>query len=157
MALVYSFNFGLLLSVLTGSLAIGLPLGVVAGSLFAALLSEFVSKQTDKFQAETQDFHGEPTLHAGPANHFKGLESVGGHLWLTNGRLHFRSHKMNLQNHEWSAPLADIVSARPTKTLGLIPNGLRVHLSSGEEHRFVVNGNEKWAQDILTAKQAQTA
>lgn len=99
----------------------------------------------------------ETILHSGPANHFRDLESVGGHLWLTSGQLHFRSHKMNLQNHEWTAPLADIVSAEATKTLGLISNGLRVRMSSGEVHRFIVNENESWAKAIMKARQALVA
>lgn len=157
MALIYGLNFGLFLSVLTRSLAVGLPIGLAVGCLFAAFMSEFVSSQTRKFAASQPDFGAEAVVHSGPANHFKGLESVGGHLWLTNGRLHFRSHKVNLQNHEWSAPLSDIVSAPATKTLGIIPNGLSVRLASGEEHRFVVNNNTRWAAEILRARQEQPA
>lgn len=152
MALIYGLNFGLLLSVLTRSLAVGFPIGLAVGCLFAAFMSEFVSSQTRKFAASQPDFGAEAVVHSGPANHFKGLESVGGHLWLTSGRLHFHSHKVNLQNHEWSTPLSDISSVQTTKTLGLIPNGLCIRLSSGEEHRFIVNENERWLQAIVKAR-----
>jgi hypothetical protein len=151
MALVFLFVFG------ADRYLIALPAGLIAGVLFASSMSSFANGQTQKFQAESPDFGCETTLHAGPANHFKGLESVGGHLWLTSGRLHFRSHKMNLQNHEWSAPLADITSAHAIKTLGLIRNGLSIRLTSGEEHRFVVGGHERWVQDITSARQALAA
>ena len=61
---------------------------------------------------------------------------------------------MNLQNHEWSAPLAEIASVHAIKTLGLIRNGLSVFLTSGEEHRFVVGDHARWVQDITSARQA---
>ena len=157
MALLYGLPMGLLFSIQSGNYLTGLPVGLVAGVLFASVLTKFVSRQTQKFQAESPDFGSETTLHAGPANHFKGLESVGGHLWLTNGRLHFRSHKMNLQNHEWSTPLADIASVHAVKTLGLIRNGLSVRLTSGAEHRFVVGDHERWVHDITSARQSLAA
>ncbi len=157
MALLYGLPMGLLFSMLSGSFTFGLPLGLIAGALFGSLMSGFVSTQTRRFKTERPDFGSEEALHDGPANHFSDLESVGGHLWLTSGQLHFRSHKMNLQNHEWTAPLADIVSAEVTKTLGLISNGLRVTMSSGEKHRFIVNENKSWAQAILKARQALVA
>jgi hypothetical protein len=154
MALLYGLPMGLFFSFQSGNYMIGLPIGLVAGALFSSLMSGFVSRQTRRFKTESPDFGSEASLHDGPANHFSDLESVGGHLWLTSGQLHFRSHKMNLQNHEWSVPLADIVSAEATKTLGLISNGLRVNMSSGEVHRFIVNDNKRWAQAILTARQS---
>lgn len=157
MALLYGLPMGLFFSFQSGNLMIGLPMGLIAGMLFSSLMTKFVSRQTQKFQAESPDFGIETTLHSGPANHFSDLESVGGHLWLTSEQLHFRSHKMNLQNHEWSAPLADIVSAEATKTLGLISNGLRVRMSSGEVQRFIVNENKSWAQAIMKARQAMVA
>lgn len=154
MALLYGLPMGLLFSWQEGRPMIAIPAGLIAGAVFATILSGFASRQTQKLQAESPDFGSEDTLHAGPANHFKGLEAVGGHLWLTSQRLHFRSHKMNLQNHEWSTPLADIVSVQTSKSLGIIPNGLRVRLSSGEEHRFVVHENKRWVNDITQARQA---
>jgi hypothetical protein len=154
MALFYGIPMGLLFSVQSGNYLTGLPVGLFAGVLFAGVMTKFVSRQTQKFQAERPDFGSETTLHAGPANHFKGLESVGGHLWLTSDRLYFRSHKMNLQNHEWSAPLADIASVHAIKTLGLIRNGLSVRLTSSEEHRFVVGDHARWVQNITSSRQA---
>ncbi|WP_395744651.1 hypothetical protein [Prosthecobacter sp.] len=152
-ALLFGLPMGLLFSFQSGQYLSGMAVGLIAGALFASVITRFVSRQTQKFQAASPDFGTETALHSGPANHFKGLESVGGHLWLTDGRLHFRSHKMNLQNHEWTAPLADIASVRATRTLGLIRNGLLIRLSSGAEHRFVVNDNERWAQAIAQAGQ----
>ncbi|WP_395738602.1 hypothetical protein [Prosthecobacter sp.] len=157
MALIYGLNFGLFLSVLTRSLAVGFSIGLAVGCLFAAFMSEFVRSQTCKFAASQPDFGAETIVHTGPANHFKRLDSVGGHLWLTSGQLRFRSHKLNLQNHEWTVSLADVASAQTAKTLGIIPNGLRIRLASGEEHRFVVNDPDHWVQAITQARQDQTS
>jgi len=136
----------------TGNYSIGIPTGLVAGVFFAAFISRFASKQAKNFAVDRPDFGAETLIHEGPANHFKGVEGVGGFLWLTTGRLHFRSHKMNIQKHDWIALLADVSTAQSTKTLGIIANGLLVRLSSGEEHRFVVNQNETWASSIMNAK-----
>lgn len=152
MALLYGLPMGLLFAMSSGSYAAGIPAGVISGAIFATILTQFAKRQTQKFQASSPDFGSEMPLHSGPANHFKGMEGVGGHLWLTDTRLHFRSHKLNVQNHEWSVPLADVSSVQAVKTLGLIRNGLAVRLASGEEHRFVVNENERWAQAIANAR-----
>ncbi len=87
---------------------------------------------------------GESVVHFGPANHFKGLESVGGKLFLTSQRLRFRSHTMNVQTHDESYPLDTIVAVEATRTLGLIPNGLLVRLRDGRAERFVVGGRAQW-------------
>jgi hypothetical protein len=155
-ALLYGLPIGILFSVQTGNYAIGIPTGLVAGILFATFMSRFASKQTRKFQMDRPDFDSETLIHEGPANHFKRAESVGGFLWLTTGRLHFRSHNVNIQNHEWTAMLSDISTAQVTKTLGIIANGLLVRLSSGEEHRFVVNQNVFWVSSIMGAKEVTT-
>lgn len=40
---------------------------------------------------------GETILKEGPANLKRGLEVVGGRLWLTSQRLAFKSHAFNIQ------------------------------------------------------------
>lgn len=95
---------------------------------------------------------GEVILKEGPANHFKGIEAVGGKLQLTNRRLIFRSHALNVQTHEESYLLADIASVRTRNTLGIVPNGLAVIFNDGREERFVLYGRKKWMQEILGAK-----
>ena len=90
-----------------------------------------------------------------PANHMKRLEAVGGWLFLTNERLIFKSHPLNLQNHEWSIALQEIIHAQPTHTFGIIPNGLRVDPRSGASERFVVAERREWIERITATRDSR--
>jgi hypothetical protein len=94
---------------------------------------------------------GESILQTGRANHFKGIESVGGRLWLTNRRLYFESHPFNIQRHAESYPLGRIVDIKPRRTLGVIPNGISLLLADGKEERFAVWEREQWLTNIHVA------
>jgi hypothetical protein len=78
------------------------------------------------------------------ANHFKSVEAVGGKLYLTNKRLVFKSHKLNIQNHQLSINISEIVKADRYKALGLTNNGLAVTTASGLVEKFVVQQPEEW-------------
>lgn len=91
----------------------------------------------------------------GFANHFKGIEAVGGKLWLTNLRLFFKSHFLNVQPHEESYYLNDLVSVQPVNTLELVPNGIEFTLKDGRTERFVVNQRQDWLTNI-SSKLAQS-
>lgn len=93
-----------------------------------------------------------PPIRAGPANHFKGIEAVGGRLWLTDSHLCFRSHGVNFQIHTQSFPLESIRSVKPCRTLWILPNGLLVTLNDGVRHRFVVGRRREWATDVEFAR-----
>jgi hypothetical protein len=150
-ALLYGFPMGVLFSVQSGNWILGMSGGLLAGVIFGVLMARFAKGQAKRFVIDRPDFAGEDVTHEGLANHFKGAEGVGGYLWLTTGRLVFRSHKLNIQNHEWAALLSDIVKVEATKTLGMIPNGLQITLTSGETHKFVVNQNLVWQEAIRAA------
>jgi len=131
---------------------VGIPTGLVAGIAFGGMMAKFTSTQRKRFAADRPDLPGETILHDGPANHFMGLEGVGGWLYLTPQRLFFRSHAINLQPHETTLPLKEIASAQASRTLGIIPNGLRVVTASGAVERFVVEGQRQWSVAITEAK-----
>lgn len=127
--------------------------GAVAAVLFGWLIglfsnSRFVNKTT---VIETEP--GENILFFTPASHKKGIEAVGGKLYLTNRRLVFRSHKLNIQNHQLSINLADIEDTGRYKTLGLINNGLWV-LANNKTERFVVEQAEEWLKQFGAGKMA---
>ena len=126
--------------------------GLPSGLMFGLLLAAFMQWQRTRFTQENPCVDGERLLRQGPANHFRGWESVGGWLYLTDKRLLFKSHKFNVQNHELSLPLAEIVSAQPAMTAWIVPNGLKVDTGCGFE-RFVVSSRGDWADDIMHAKQ----
>ena len=145
MAAVFTFQFGP---------QSGVPCGIVAGLLWAAIMSAFAKSQAQKLKVQSPLADGETLLKDGPANHFVRFEGVGGWLFLTPTRLCFRSHKVNIQNHELSFTVEEIVKSHKSLTLGFIPNGLTVESNKGKD-RFVVNGAGSWVSAIEKAKSAR--
>ncbi|MFC8618597.1 GRAM domain-containing protein [Micromonospora purpureochromogenes] len=82
------------------------------------------------------------------ANLWRGVESVGGRLTLTNRHLSFRAHALNVQTTPLDIPLHDIVGTRKYRNLGLLPNGLAVRTKSGTEYRFVVRKRRRFIDKI---------
>lgn len=95
----------------------------------------------------------EKIIKQGAANLQKNIETVGGKLYLTNQRLVFEAHSINIQGGTSEIALSNVQSLRPcwTKFLGLIPllpNSLAVYNKQGEEYRFVLFGRHAWAAAI---------
>lgn len=78
-----------------------------------------------------------------PANLFRGLEGVGGKLKVTNYRLIFTPHALNIQSEPEEILISNIASVRPHNLMGFIPNQMILTLVSGEERRFVVWGRQR--------------
>ena len=137
----------------TGSSYYGFHGGFLAGFAFALATAAFlkVSMTTTHLELDGRAAgfdEDEKVLRFGPANHFKGLEGVGGKLFLTNKRLRFRSHKINFRNHDESYLIETIASVEPSLSMGIVPNGLLVHLRDGRRERFVVSGRGDWVSSI---------
>jgi hypothetical protein len=84
----------------------------------------------------------------GPANHKKGMEAVGGKLFLTSTRLRFKSHAFNFRAHDESFPLDEIESVEPARSIGIIPNAIVVRMRYAGKQRFVVMTRAKWIAAI---------
>ena len=84
----------------------------------------------------------------GPANLFRGIEGVGGKLFLTNKKVIFKSHKINIQNGQTDIEYNDIAEIIKRKTAKLIDNGIRVKTNEGKEFDFVVNDRDKWIEEL---------
>jgi hypothetical protein len=96
---------------------------------------------------------GETEIKDGAANLQRGIETVGGRLYLTNQRLIFESHAFNVQTGATIVPLNEIVGLRKvwTKFLNLIPvfpNSVAVATKAGKEYRLVTFGREGWIDAI---------
>lgn len=78
------------------------------------------------------------------ANLWRGAISVGGRLTLTSELLSFRAHKLNVRAEPLDLPVADIASVGKYRSMGLIPNGLVVTMTSGAEYRFVVARRDRF-------------
>jgi GRAM domain len=84
----------------------------------------------------------EVIVKEGFANLQRGLEAVGGLLYLTDRRLIFESHKMNIQTGATIVPLDSIIGVRKcwTRFLNLIPifpNSFAVTIEEEKEYRMV--------------------
>lgn len=95
----------------------------------------------------------EKLLRDGGANLERGIETVGGELFLTDRRLYFRSHAFNLRPGATEIPLARVRGTRLCwtkflKVVPLLPNSLAVQTADGAEYRFVLFGRRKWARAI---------
>ena len=93
------------------------------------------------------------------ANLQKGIETVGGRLYLTNQRLVFETHAINFQRGTTEIELSDIRSSEKcwTKFLGCIPiwpNSLAVFTEAGREYRFVTFERDAWATAIDAQRSA---
>ncbi|HKJ34900.1 MAG TPA: GRAM domain-containing protein [Balneolales bacterium] len=88
----------------------------------------------------------EELIFESPANHFKNKEAVGGLLSITNERIVFQSHDLNLQNHKWEISTSDIKKLTERKTWGIIPNGLTIETSKNAIEKFVVDEPDKWVR-----------
>lgn len=84
----------------------------------------------------------------GPANLFRGIEGVGGKLFLTNKQLIFKSHKYNVQKGQTNINYTDIQEIIKRKTAKLIDNGIRIITTNQKEYDFVVNERDVWFEKI---------
>ena len=108
---------------------------------------------------KTELLADEKITRSGVANLQRGAETVGGKLYLTNQRLVFESHALNVQTGTTIISLEEIVKTAPcwTKFLNLIPiapNSLAVTTADAEK-RFVLFGRSAWKVAIDEEKERQ--
>ncbi len=77
------------------------------------------------------------------ANLFRGIESVGGRLKITNRRVMFEPHAINFQKIPAEIHLSEIAEVGARNTMGFVPNGVFLRTKSGVEYNFVVWGRAK--------------
>lgn len=126
--------------------------------LIESQASEFNEMQTD----------GEVVIQSFPANHTQGKRAVGGKLILTNRRLAFVPHRMelNMGGKMWELVLSDFSTAgidKPRWKISEIFSGawrtrMAIHAQVGEVQYFVVGSAIKVSQElsmaILTQKES---
>lgn len=130
------------------SVVIGLIGGVVAGFIFGLIIGWF---KTSKFISTATTIETQPDETISfqtPANHFKGAEGVGGRLYITNKRIIFKSHKLNIQNHKLSINLTDINKVDRYKSLGIIDNGIEIISKNNNIDKFVVEQAAEWIKKL---------
>lgn len=127
----------------------GIAFGILGGLMFGVAFQRLLAEGAERRLGPP--LTDGTVQRTGRANHFAGLESVGGTLHLTDAGLFFESHGMNVRDHELRVALEAITAVRATRTLGIVPNGLLVEHTGGRE-RFVVSGRRAWVDAIEAAR-----
>ena len=130
------------------SLIVAVFCGALAGVLYAWTIGKFSRSGWIDKQTRITTEPGESILFDTTANHFKGMEAVGGKLYLTNKRLVFKSHKINFQKHQLSIDLSDIQKMDRYKPLGIANNGLLIKTADNKIEKFVVEKRETWVDQL---------
>jgi len=102
---------------------------------------------------KTSYLPGEILVKDGAANLQRGIETVGGWLYLTDQRLIFESHVFNFQTGATTIALASIIGVRKcwAKFLNLIPlfpNSVAIATKENKEYRLVTFGRQGWIDAI---------
>lgn len=83
------------------------------------------------------------------ANRYRHIFSAdGGQLTITNYRLIFKAHAVNINVKQSEIATADIKAVDFFSPMGLIPNGLVITTKDGIEHKFVVYKRQQIAEII---------
>ncbi|WP_210420084.1 GRAM domain-containing protein [Aquisphaera giovannonii] len=106
-----------------------------------------------KYKMNTQLLHNETPVRDGAANLQRGVETVGGWLFLTDQRLIFEPHSRNVQKQVEVVNLSDVAFVHPAWTLffGLVPlfpNSILLSSKRGADLRFTVSNKTAWIEAI---------
>jgi len=128
----------------------GVVFGFIMGFVFtSAVVSEKLGQKfTLLFGIKPKLDDDENIEIEGPANLFLGIEGVGGKIFLTNKKLIFRSHKLNIQKGQTDIEYQKIKDIQKRKTAKLIDNGIKIITKNGTEFDFVVNKSERWLEKL---------
>jgi hypothetical protein len=118
-----------------------------SGVLFSISAYLFSNNKIIDEQTKLVDVDQSEIILSGLANHFINGEAAGGKLYLTKEKLIFKSHRLNLQNHELTIELKSVKKVERCRTLGLVPNGLKI-FTEDETERFVVGLKADWKSKI---------
>lgn len=118
----------------------------LAGLLFGLFVYFFSNSKRIQNQTQITIEENQSVIKMGVANHFRKAEAVGGRLYLLNNCIRFKPHKLNFQNHELEIALHDVSKITTFNSLGLIPNGIKIHTSNGGAEKFVVTGRKDWLE-----------
>lgn len=147
-ALVFGFVQGWLPPRSSTDVWVTVLTAVITGALFGTAMGMFAGSKTVAQQTAIDLPEGEIVEYEGGANHFLNAEARGGRLYLTNWRLIFQPHRINLQGASVSIPRSDVAGISKFLTLGLIPNGMQVARRGGTPERFVVMNRAEWMRRI---------
>jgi len=138
---LYSIN-----SLLFQGVLFGLCFGIGFPYVNEKLAVKFSNKVGIKIKPELDE--DEKIEIEGPANLFRGMEGVGGKIFLTDKKLIFKSHKINIQKGQTNIEYKNIKEIIKRKTAKIIDNGIRIITNDNKEFDFVVNERDLWFENI---------
>ena len=130
------------------SVVVAIISGAAAGFTFGLLIGLFKSSKYGGGEIKIETQPDEEIIFETAANHFKGAEGFGGKLYLTNKRVIFKSHKINIQNHELSIYLTDIDNVERYKNVGIFNTGLSIKSKDSKVDKFVVEQAGEWIKKL---------
>ena len=111
------------------------------------VLNQVDALQKNSIYISTPILRDEKIIQEGFANHWRGIEAVGGRLLLTSQRLIFESHALNIQTGNTVIPLLEINFIEKA-----FPNIIYVYSENNLKNGFVVWGRTKWIKAINKVK-----
>lgn len=84
----------------------------------------------------------------GPASLIKGFEKVGGKLFLTDARLIFKPHKLNIHRKQINFELEQISGVMKRKVSNTLDNGFRITTTDGRKVDFMVHERDLWLKKL---------
>ena len=128
----------------------GVFFGVLFGIGFPYVIKRIASRHLKKVAGKInpQLDENEATEIEGPANLFRGIEGVGGRIFLTSKKVIFKSHKMNIQRGQTGIEYQNIKELVERKTAKIIDNGIRIVTNDSKEYDFVVNERDLWFEEM---------
>ncbi|MDN3689786.1 GRAM domain-containing protein [Cyclobacterium jeungdonense] len=128
----------------------GLFFGITFGLVFPYLFNALAGKVFTKMGANIHPVL-EPTEiieKEGPATLFKGLEGVGGKLFLTNKRVIFKSHQLNIQRGQTDIDFSSISGIEKRMVNKRGNARIVIRTKTGKEYQLVVYKPELWNTEI---------
>lgn len=129
-------------------------LGTFFGSFFGIGFAYLNEKVGNRFSSKIGSsiipelIQNEEIEIEGPANLFRGMEGVGGKIFLTNKKIIFKSHRINIQRGQTNIEYQNVKKIIERKTAKLINNGIRIITNDNKEYDFVVNERDLWVEKI---------
>jgi hypothetical protein len=130
---------------------LSVPLNAVLQPISDAVQKAVIREQPSFEKVRPLLEENERILYEGSASHAAGGKKVGGHLYLTNQRLIFRSNIFNVNALEWHIFLEDVLEVTPSLALGFVPNEISVKTKDGVD-KFIVFERNKWLKLIQDAR-----
>lgn len=119
------------------------------------LATKYNKKLGEKIKPELEE--NEKIEIEGPANLFRGIEGVGGKIYLTDRKLIFKSHKINIQKGQTDIEYKNIKEITERKPAKFIDNGIRITTIDNKEYDFVVNERDVWIEKINERRKRNAA